>query len=169
MKKILQLLEKGDMRTTGESDKVVQLVLETSDLFNELFQCLYSDNPGVRMRSADAIEKITSTNPELIQLYKSELFQIASSTNQQEVQWHMAQIFPYLMLNKSEINEAINILKSYYHESKSNIVKVMSMQSMFDLSKKQGEIKPEIKEIIGKAKRSDIPSIRSRANKLLIT
>ncbi len=60
MDKLLQKLEGGDMRYIGYSDEVVAEVLANPARFEPLFQGLYHADPRVRMRAADALEKIST-------------------------------------------------------------------------------------------------------------
>jgi hypothetical protein len=55
---ILAKLEGGDRRSIGNSEEVVQTVSKNPALFEELFSGLLADDPVVRMRAADAIEKL---------------------------------------------------------------------------------------------------------------
>ncbi|MEL7568910.1 MAG: hypothetical protein AAGU27_29150, partial [Dehalobacterium sp.] len=59
MNQILKLLVGEDRRSIGHSDEVVQIILQQPEKFDELFQGLYELDPIIRMRTADAIEKIT--------------------------------------------------------------------------------------------------------------
>lgn len=61
---ILRELEGGDRRSIGRSSKVVALVLAKPGLFGPLFEGLSSDDPVVRARAADAVEKITLIRPD---------------------------------------------------------------------------------------------------------
>src|SRR5690242_12000583 len=71
--RILALLEGGDRRSVGRADEVAALVSRNPKLFPRLFAGLWSDDPVVRMRAADAAEKVTRTAPKLLQPYKAEL------------------------------------------------------------------------------------------------
>jgi hypothetical protein len=70
---ILDLLAGGDRRTIGLSDKVVAIVSQNPRLFPKLIAGLWSDDPLVRMRSADATEKVTRSNRQLLRPYRKEL------------------------------------------------------------------------------------------------
>ena len=65
MHPILQKLKKGDRRSIGRSNEVVADVLANPRLFRIVFSGLFVDDPGVRMRSADVSEKVTTRRPEL--------------------------------------------------------------------------------------------------------
>src|SRR3989344_3516702 len=102
MSSLLQRLVNGDMRTTGAAEEIVKEVGGNAILFNELFEGLTDTNPGVRMRSADALEKISQKQPGLLLPHKGALIKIAFESTQQEVQWHTAQMLGYLRLNEKE-------------------------------------------------------------------
>jgi len=70
---LLRKLEGGDRRSIGRADEVVAAVLGQPTLFGSLFAGLSGDDPVVRARAADAVEKITVVHPEYLQPYKSNL------------------------------------------------------------------------------------------------
>jgi hypothetical protein len=59
MDTILRKLEGSDRRSIGRVDEVVTAVIKKPSFFNELIGGLFVEDPVVRMRAADAIEKIT--------------------------------------------------------------------------------------------------------------
>ena len=67
------LLAGGDRRSIGRSDHVAAVVRGKPELFPELITGLWSKNPVIRMRTADAVEKVTRKKPELLTPYKKEL------------------------------------------------------------------------------------------------
>src|SRR5208337_1551914 len=112
-KQILSLLQGGDRRMIGRSDQVAAMVGKAPRLFPELIGGLWSEDPLVRMRAADATEKITRKNRELLQPYKKELLGLMTETNQQELRWHLAVMVPRLVLDARERQGAISSLNSY--------------------------------------------------------
>ena len=166
---ILSKLSQGDMRTTGKSDEVVKEVLEKPELFDQVFHGLTDPNPGVRMRSADALEKISSQRSELLQPYKAELLRIAEITEQQEIQWHVAQMFSYLSLTTEEITGVVTLLEKYFRQSKSNIVKVMALQTVANIAAIDDLYKLRLQKLLQEALQSGKPSLVSRAKKILKT
>src|SRR5512138_2498219 len=81
MHRALQKLEGGDRRSTGRNE-IVSEVLSKPYLFRVIFSGLSSDDPLIRMRSADAIEKITAQRPELLRPYKNTLIREVAATDQ---------------------------------------------------------------------------------------
>ena len=147
MNSIHRRLEGGDLRSIGEADLVVEDLHKDPSLFNEVFDCLYSDTPGVRMRSADVIETFTSKHPEYVNPYKNKLLYEVSRINQKEVRWHVCQIIPRLELNTKEFDQAFILFKEYFDDN-SSIVKTFVMQALFDLAQLNKNLMPEVTSII---------------------
>lgn len=100
--KLLALLEGGDRRGIGRANKAAAMVLKNPRLFSQLIAGLWSEEPLVRMRAADAAGKVTRAKPELLQRYKKELLGLMSEAEQQEVRWHLAAMIPRLALTARE-------------------------------------------------------------------
>lgn len=166
MADILDRLRGGDRRSTGNADAVAEEIIANPKLFNAVFNGLYHDDPVLRMRAADAVEKASQKCPELLAGYSSKIISILESVDQQEVCWHMAQISPRLDLTKSEEKKIIELLKRLLlHRSK--IVRVSAMDAMATFAERDETIVDEVKEIIKEQMKSGIPSILSRGRKLL--
>jgi len=93
---ILDKLKGGDLRSIGRSDEVAAEILDNPALFGEVFEGMLQDDPVLRMRSAEAIEKASSRLPEYLQPFKTRLIKEVSKIRQKEVRWHVAQMFSYL-------------------------------------------------------------------------
>ena len=165
MNSIHKRLEGGDLRSIGKADTVVEDLHKDPSLFDEVFDCLYSDKPGVRMRSADVIETFTSKHPEYVNPYKNKLLYEVSRINQKEVRWHVCQIIPRLELNTKEIDQAFMLFKEYL-DNNSSIVKTFAMQALFDLAQLNKNLMPEVTSIINDCLKNGSPAMKSRAKKL---
>lgn len=163
---ILKKLSAGDMRTTGASDEIVRKAFKNHSLINILIRGLENHNPAVRMRSADALEKIGAKKPRLLQPFKDFFLSLSGISKQQEVQWHLAQIISYLKLSPSETELASRVLLKYLRASKSNIVKVFSLTSLAYLSGRNVQLKKKVIRLLKEAMQNGAPSIRCRAKKL---
>jgi hypothetical protein len=166
MASLLAKLQGGDRRSIGRSEEVVADVLADPNLFAELFQGLFHADPLVRMRSADALEKITLEHLEYLQPYKGLLLHQVSRVEQQEVRWHLAQMLPRLELSAEEREQAIKILTSYLGD-KSKIVQTFSLQALADLAEKDRGLIPQVSAILAGAAGSGSPAVVSRVKKLL--
>ena len=167
MSEILLKLKGGDLRSIGGAEEVVADVLQNPVLFGEVFEGMLNDDPLVRMRSADALEKVSARHPEYLQPFKKRLINEVSQIKQQEVRWHVAQMFSYLEVSRVERDEMIKVLLSYLDTDKSKIVKVFSMQTLADLAEKDELIRPKVVRKIEEILETGSPAIVSRAKKLL--
>lgn len=166
MSAILEKLQGGDRRSIGRANEVVQEIKDNPLLFDSVFDGLTNDDPVVRMRAADAIEKVTQSKPELLSGYTSSVISLLNNSKQQEVCWHLAQIAPRLKYNESEEKEIIECLNSYLvHKSK--IVQVSAMESLAILAERNKTLLNEVIRIITAHKATGSPAIQSRGLKLL--
>ncbi len=76
MHELLALLEGGDRRSIGNVNAVIAAVEHDPSLIDVLFQGMLSEDPLIRMRAADAIEKITRKHLDWLQPYKEQLLTI---------------------------------------------------------------------------------------------
>jgi hypothetical protein len=165
-KNILSLLQGGDRRTIGRSDQVVAIVCQHPGLFPKLIAGLWSDDPLVRMRAADATEKVTRRNREFLRPYKKELLGLMSEAKEQELRWHLAVLVPRLLLNTKERQLATSLLNSYL-DDRSSIVKTFALQGLADLAQDDPSIRPRVIEILRESARNGTPAMKARSRKLL--
>ena len=163
---ILQKLAGADRRSIGRSGEVVDDVLTNPLLFKELFAGLFSDDLIVRMRAADAIEKITAKHPEYLRRYKRALIYRVAQMDQQEIRWHFAQMVPRLDLNVQESKFVVKTLMNYLHD-KSSIVRTFSMQALADLVERNSSLRPRVMVLLNKLVRTGTAAMKSRGRKLL--
>jgi HEAT repeat protein len=166
-KRILSLLQGGDRRKIGRSDEVVAMVSRSPELFRELVAGLWSDDPLVRMRAADASEKVTRGNPEFLVPHKKELLGLMVEAEQQELRWHLAAMIPRIMLNAKEREAAVSSLNRYL-EDRSSIVKTFALQGLADLAQDDPMIRPHVIELLREGTRSGTAAMKARSRKLLL-
>ena len=133
MHALLKQLEGGDRRSIGRVCEVVEDVRNDPSLFSVLIEGLFLDDPILRMRSADATEKITADHPEYLQPFKQKLIHLSGHTTQQEVKWHLAQITPRLELEPNEKKTIVKNLFTYLND-KSKIVVTFALQALSDFA-----------------------------------
>ena len=109
---VLQKLSGGDLRSIGRANEVVEDVLKDQKLFAVVFKGMLNEDPIIRMRSADVIEKVSSQHPEYLQPFKTQLINEISRIEQKEVRWHVAQMFSYLKIDSKERDRIVDILLS---------------------------------------------------------
>jgi hypothetical protein len=163
---ILSLLRGGDRRSIGRSDEVAALVARKPRLYSELMEGMRSEDPMVRMRAADAAEKVTRTDASLLQAYKKELLSLLAEATEQELRWHLATMIPRLRLRAAERMLAAKVLRSYL-EDRSSIVRTFALQALADLAQDDLEMRAGVIEVLREACRNGTPAMKARSRKLL--
>ena len=164
---IRDLLTGGDRRTLGRANEAAKAAAEDPELFAELIQLLWdADDAIVRMRAADATEKASSQNPDLLKPWKRELLALLCQATQQELRWHLAQIVPRLPLTANERVRASKALRHYLTD-RSSIVKTSAMQALADLALHDPGSIPEVSKLIEQLMETGTPAMKARGKKLL--
>jgi len=73
MHHILDKLKGGDLRSIGRADEVVEDIIKDPQLFKFVFEGMKHEEPIIRMRASDVVEKVTRERPEYLRPYKSML------------------------------------------------------------------------------------------------
>jgi hypothetical protein len=165
-RQIAVLLSGKDRRSIGRSNEVVDLVFREPRRFSELLKCLWNDNPIVRMRAADAAEKISVAKPGLLKPYKAELLGLLCEAEQIELQWHLALMVPRLPLTAGERQRAAAALQVYLQD-RSSIVRTFALQGLADLAGRDVKLRGTVKELLEQSVRTGTAAMKARARILL--
>jgi hypothetical protein len=163
---LLAQLAGGDRRSLGRADEIAEVVSKKPRLFAALFNGLWSEDALVRMRAADAAEKVTRTKRELLQRYKKELLGLMAEESQIEVRWHLALMVPRLVLSAKEKEAAASLLRTYLQD-RSSIVRTHALQGLTDLAETDASMRPAVMELLREAARSGTAAMKARSRKLL--
>jgi len=166
-KDILALLKGGDRRSIGQADRVARMVSHDPKLFSYLMAGLWSEDSLVRMRAADAAEKVTRNNRKLLQPYKKELLGLMIEAQEKELRWHLAVMVPRMELTIKEGAGVMNVLSAYLGD-KSSIVKTFALQGMADLAAVEPSLQSRVIEILQEASRNGSAAMKTRSRKLLL-
>jgi hypothetical protein len=166
MKKIADILKGGDLRSIGQSNKIVSLI-DNQGRFDELFQQLFHPDRKVVMRSADVIEKITLKNPGFLRQHKASILKLIETAKHIELKWHLALIVSRMNLSKKEFEKIWQTLTGWASDKKeSKIVRVNSIQGLFNLLQTRQELKQDFNLTISQTEKENIPSLNARIKKL---
>jgi hypothetical protein len=163
---LLESLQGGDRRSIGKSNDVVKRLLHDPALFDVLISGMLLHDPLIRMRCADAAEKVTAIHPEYLVAYKPLLLNTLAKVEQPEVQWHVAPMLARLPLSAAEQKAVIDILLAQMN-SRSSIVKTFATQALFDLAKRYPRLQPLALRHIQELTVSGTPAMKARGRKLL--
>ncbi len=164
---VAPLLAGGDRRGIGRADEVAEMVLENTKLFPGLIRGMWHKDALVRMRAADAAEKVTRTNRGLLRPHKRALLGLLNQATEQELRWHLAVMIPRLVLNDEERQLVMSVLQSYL-EDRSSIVKTFALQGLADLAREDPRIRPGVIELLLDATRNGTAAMKARSRKLLV-
>ncbi|PIE42251.1 MAG: hypothetical protein CSA47_01295 [Gammaproteobacteria bacterium] len=166
MNKLKTYLQGGDLRSIAKANTLVALVKTQKD-FDALFQCLFTKDRLIVMRSADAIEKITRQKPLYLTTYHQDIIHLMNTAIDKELKWHLALIVSRLNLTVEERDTVWNTLANWAkNKTESKIVRVNSIQSLFDLADQDEVLKKQFNLIIRAIEVENIPSITTRLKRL---
>jgi hypothetical protein len=166
MTDILKKLTGGDLRPIGRVAEVVQDILDDPDLFECVLRGMLNEDPIIRMRSADVVEKITSQHPQYLSPHKDLILKKIAGISQKEVRWHVVQLLPRLNMDPDETQIAVEILKNYLNDD-SRIVRTFAMDSLTHFVEANPTLEPWIISLIEELVEDGSPSMRARGRKLL--
>jgi hypothetical protein len=166
MKDFKEYLKGNDLRSIGNNEKIMKLIHSQKD-FDKLFSYLYNENRNIRMKAIDIIEKVTVEEKNYLKKYKNEFIEFTENNNDIEFKWHLAQLLSRLEYNNKEIKFVWKELKKWALDTKeSKIVRVNSLQSLYELKNNTQKFESEFMDIIKHLKTENIPSINSRIKKI---
>jgi hypothetical protein len=163
---LLAMLRGGDRRSIGRSNEVVAAVLREPALFGVLVEGMLHPEVLVRMRAADAAEKVSAQRPDLLRAHKRRLLERVARSDEQEVRWHLAQMIPRLPLTAKERAGAVALLRSYL-DDRSSIVKTFAMDALAQLSASDASLRQEVLGLLRRLVVTGTPAMRSRGRRLL--
>ncbi|HYD64885.1 ACT domain-containing protein [Azospirillum sp.] len=162
---LAERLRKGDRRTVGSAPGVAESVLMDPAQIPELVDCLFDEHAGVRMRAADALERVSRTHD--LTPYAERLLTEGAAIEQAEVRWHLAQILPRLALTEPQRWHAASLMGAWFRRAESRIVRTSALQGMVDLAEQNALLRDMAADMIRAALRSGIPSLAARARRIL--
>ena len=150
----------------GHVAEVVETVLRKPKLVRTLVHCMLVADEGLRMRAADALEKVSRQHVEELQPYIGVLLGLFEEEEQQELRWHLAVTLPRLRLDGSERRRMLHALQQC-STAKSSIVKTFALQGLSDLTDQDPALLPTVLDTLRTAERNGTPAMKARSRKLM--
>jgi hypothetical protein len=166
MNQILQWLQGGDLRSDGMSSEAAAFVLQNPAVLNDLIEGLNSPDDVIRGRTADALEKIARTRPDLLRPHILHLARIARDDSVAMVRWHLAMFLGHMAVYDEEIGEITNTLLSMLHD-KSVFVRSWVIVSLCIVARVDESHRDTILECISPLKNDSSVAIRSKVRNAL--
>ena len=166
MNQLLEWLSGGDLRSDGMANEVRDLVLHDPQLICDLYEGLSVPDDVIRGRTADALEKISRSRPDLLIDDLYELTQIVMNDSVAMVRWHIAMIFGHLSLYEEKINEITNVLL-HLLQDESVFVRSWAIVSLCIVGRKYPGKREEIVNQITPLQHDDSIAIKSKVRKAI--
>ncbi len=163
---VRERLQGGEGRQAGNADAVASDVLRYPERFGELFEAILDEDPAVRMRAAEAAEKVTRGRPDFLIPYRKRLIEEAGAIEQQEVRRHVAQMLPRIKLEAKERAKAIALLEGFLEGANAKVV-VASLQALTDFSNDDAILRERTIERLERVVRAGDPAVQLRGRKML--
>lgn len=162
------LNEDGHKNSLGRVNEVIDLVLAERSRLEELFNAMLHEDAWVRMRAADAFEKICRQHPEWVRLYLDRIQSELSTSDQPSIQWHIAQIYTQVKLNEHQKKHAISWLTKLLGTRNVDwIVAANSMKTLADFVVKGDIERSNLIPLLKIQLNHKSNAVVKRANKLL--
>lgn len=164
-----QMLTGGHPNSLGRTVEVVELILSKPEKLEELYNCYFSADEVVRLRTSSALKRITQKQPEWVVPYIDRLLNEISKIDQASTQWTLATLFDLLKsrMSRDQQVSALTIMKNNLATHGDWIVLNTTMQTLFDWSKSDAELKQWLTPQLERLTNDGRKSVSKRAAKLL--
>jgi hypothetical protein len=120
----------------------------------------------LELAEIDALEKATRNDATILQPLRADILALAGSRSK-EIRWHVAQLLPRLTLrDKAQRRMRADILKRWFDEDSSRIVRVNALQALCDLARTEPRLCAETARRLSAALSDPSAAVRARARKL---
>lgn len=145
------------------------MVLQNKVLLAELYECMLNGDAWVRMRAADAFEKICREHPDWIEPYVDKLqSQLSGADQQASIKWHIAQIYPQITLTTKQKEFALTWLKSQVATTNVDwIVAANCLKSLLFFAKRGDIPQTELEKLLHIQQNHPSKSVVKKATKIL--
>lgn len=158
----------GKSNSLGRTDEVIELVLSDKHRLDELYDCLFDEDAWLRMRAADALEKVCRRRPDWLAPYIDRLLGDFTASSQPSIRWHLAQILGEVELTAAQKCSAITWLKRVLStEDVDWIVAANAMDTLVQFTKDGSLSVAEAVPLLRVQQSHKSAAVIKRANKLL--
>jgi hypothetical protein len=166
-----QRLTGGHPNSLGNTVEIVEEVIENPKLFDELFNCYFSKDEVVRLRTSNAMKRICKINKPLLIPYIDRLLTEIAAIDQASTQWTLASLFLLLEEDMTPIQKgtAKEIMKKNLANHHDWIVLNTTMDVLHQWSKNDILLKTWIVPHLERLAKDERKSVSKRAQKLLIS
>ncbi|GAA4277424.1 hypothetical protein [Aquimarina mytili] len=164
------MLTGGHPNSLGKTIEVVDIILEDKSKLEELYQCYFSNDEVVRLRTSNAFKRICKEDKSWLTPYIDKFLEEISKIDQASTQWTIAQLFLELtaQMSTDQIGKAKTILKKNLINHNDWIVLNTTIKTLASWSKKDPDLKKWIKPHLDKISMDSRKSVSSTAKKAIL-
>mgnify|MGYP001794427385 CR=1 FL=1 len=165
------MLTGGHPNSLGRTIEVVDTVLADSKKLNELYNCYFSHDEVVRLRTSNALKRISKEQPGWLVPYLDRFINDISQIDQASTHWTLAKLFDTLAgeMNEAQRASATAVLKRNLANHTDWIVLNNTMQTLANWSKTDETLKAWLLPHLERLQEDSRKSVANRARKLLKT
>ena len=169
MKNFEARLQGGHPNSLGNTLEIVEEVLRENKLFDELFQCYFSQDEVVRLRTSNAIKRICKEEKELLLPYIDQFLADIAKIDQASTQWTLSQLFGWLEkdMTASQMEQATAVMKANLENHTDWIVLNTTMDTLGRWSKRDDELRGWLIPHLERLKMDERKSVAKKAGKIL--
>lgn len=162
------MLSGGHPNSLGRTVEVVDLVLADQNKLALLYQCYFSQDEVVRLRTSSAIKRVWRAQPDWLLPYLDRFLEEISQINQASTQWTLAEMLNELgsHLSNDHIARGKTVLKRNLEQSNDWIVLINTMQVLAVWAKHDPELKQWLAPYLDRLARDSRKSVARNAEKL---
>ena len=162
-------LKGGHPNSLGNTVEIVEEVLKNPPLFDEFFNCYFSDDEVVRLRVSNGMKRICKAEKPLLLPYIDRFINDISQIDQASTKWTLAQLFLTLDedLTENQKSKAKEILKENLATHSDWIVLNETIKTLGEWSKKDETLKAWILPHLKRLSQDERKSVSKKASKTL--
>jgi hypothetical protein len=154
------MLTGGHPNSLGRTLEVVEIILADPDQLGQLYQCYFSSDEVVRLRTSNAFKRIWREHPDWLVPYFDRFLAEISQITQPSTRWTVAQMFYELdsLLTPDQRRAAIAVVQRSLTESDDWIVLNNALEALAAWAKNDPALKawlePHAARLAGDARKS---------------
>ena len=163
------MLTGGHPNSLGNTIAVVEAVLRDPSRLDELYQCYFSNDEVVRLRTSNAFKRICAEHPDWLVPYLDRFLAEVATIDQASTQWTLAHLWSQLesFMNESQRTQAQEHLKHTLANHHDWIVLNNTMQTLSDWASEDPSLRAWLLPHLERLSEDTRKSVANRAKKLL--
>jgi hypothetical protein len=164
-----QMLAGGHPNSLGRTLEVVDAVLQDQKCLPDLLACYTSSDEVVRLRTSNALKRVTIEHPEWVAPFLDHLLLEVAKIEQASTQWTLAILFGKLVthMNPTQKTQAQNIMQQQLENHTDWIVLNNAMETLSVWAKSDPDLKKWLEPQLLRHITDPRKSVSGRAKKFL--